>query len=187
MTHAPAAASVRFALAAFLVTAAAAFAYAGLAEGAVTASSSYVAPASACPGSADPAATPAVQQRAIACLVNWARSEAGRRSLASSRSLQRAAVLKGRGVVSCGELTHAPCGSDPLAPLRACGYRYASFGENLLLGGWREVSAREVVAAWLQSPEHRANILRAGFRDIGAALVHERDGAVWVATFGSTR
>jgi uncharacterized protein YkwD len=96
-------------------------------------------------------------------------------------------VLKGRGVVSCGEFSHSPCGSDPFAALRASGYRYASFGENLLLGSWGDVSAREVVAAWLQSSAHRANVFRAVYRNIGAALVHSHDGAVWVATFGSTR
>ena len=187
MTRAPAAAPVGRGLAAFFVAASALFVCAGVADGAGTSSGSYLAPASACPGSVDRAAPPAVQKRAIACLVNWARREAGRRSLSTSRSLERAAVLKGRGVVSCGELSHSPCGSDPLAALQVSGYRYASFGENLLLGSWGDVSAREVVAAWLQSPAHRANVFRAVFRNIGAALVHRDDGAVWVATFGSPR
>ena len=113
-------------------------------------------------------------------------------SLAQPAALQRAAALKGRGVASCGVLTHAPCGSDPTSSLRASGYRYSSFGENLFIGAWGE-APRDVVAAWLQSPAHRANILRAGFRDLGAALVRgqgllgDADAAVWVATFASPR
>jgi uncharacterized protein YkwD len=148
---------------------------------------SYLAPAGVCAGSTDPAATPAVQRGAIACLVNWARRSAGRRWLAPSRSLQRAAVLKGRKVVACGALTHSPCGSDPLAPLRASGYPYASFGENLALGPRGQVTARDIVATWIVSPPHRANIFSAGFSNIGAALVGRSEGSVWVATFGSQR
>jgi uncharacterized protein YkwD len=119
--------------------------------------------------------------------VNWARRQAGARSLAPSRSLRHAAAAKGLKVIRCGRLTHAPCGSDPLAPLRASGYPYASFGENLLLGPRGELTARQVVAAWLESPSHRSNVLRPGFRNLGAALVGKGDGAVWVTTFGSPR
>ncbi len=112
-------------------------------------------------------------------------------SLAQPAALQRAAALKGRGVASCGVLTHAPCCSDPTASLRASGYRYSSFGENLFVGAWGEVTPRDVVATWLQSPAHRANILRSEFRDLGAALVRapgflgDGDAAVWVATFAT--
>ncbi len=129
----------------------------------------------------------------MGCLVNWARRQDRRVSLAQPAALQRAAALKGRGVASCGVLTHAPCGSDPTASLRASGYRYSSFGENLFVGTWGEVTPRDVVATWLQSPAHRANILRSGFRDFGAALVRapgllgDADAAVWVATFASPR
>lgn len=185
MTHAPVAASVRPCFAALIVAAVLAFLVAGPAEGAARASGVYLAPASACPGSSDPAASPAVQRRAIGCLVNWARRADGRSGLATSRSLQRAATLKGQKVAACGQLSHTPCGALVVAAVRASGYRYASFGENLMLGPWGEVSARDVVAAWLNSPTHRANVLRGIFRDFGAALVRDGDEAVWVATFAS--
>jgi uncharacterized protein YkwD len=77
--------------------------------------------------------------------------------------------------------------------LRAAGYRYSSFGENLFVGTWGQVSARDVVAAWLQSPGHRANVLRPGFRDVGAALIRARglfgdgDAALWIAAFAAPR
>jgi uncharacterized protein YkwD len=187
MTHAPKAASVRFGVAALGAAALAALFVTHSAQADERPSSAYLAPAGVCAGSADPAATPAVQRRAIACLVNWARRSVGMRSLARSRSLQRAAVLKGRKVASCGALTHSPCGSDPLAPLRASGYPYTAFAENLALGPRGQVTARDIVAAWIESPPHRANIFGAGFRNIGAALVGKSEGSVWVATFGSRR
>ena len=194
MTPATAAAPVRLGLTAiFLASSLVAFVVAGRADGAGRSWSAYLAPAAACRGAEDPSAATAVQRRAIACLVNWARRQDQRSSLASSATLRRAAVLKGRGLVSCGELTHAPCGSDPAATLRAAGYRYASFGENLWAGPWGEASARDVVAAWLQSPGHRANVLRGGFRHLGVALVRVRgllgdgDAAVWIAAFAAPR
>ncbi|MDQ3085280.1 MAG: CAP domain-containing protein, partial [Actinomycetota bacterium] len=85
------------------------------------------------------------------------------------------------------------CGSDAAAPMRRSGYAYTRFGENLYVGALGSASAQEVVAAWLQSPGHRANILNPGFRDVGAALVRA-DGifyagaaVVWIAAFASPR
>jgi uncharacterized protein YkwD len=150
----------------------------------------YLAPASACAHAADPSTSPAVEQRAIACLINWARRRDGENGLATPRLLQRAAAVKGRRVASCGEATHAPCGSEPVAALRGTGYRYASFGENLWVGPWG-FTARQIVAAWLRSPPHRANVLRRAFCHFGVALIHapgilgNEAGAVWVATFAS--
>jgi uncharacterized protein YkwD len=188
-----AAAPARVGITAVLVAALAAFVLAGPADGGGRAWSSYLAPAAACKGSTDANAPVAVQQKAVACLVNWARVQARRGKLASSASLQRAAGLKGQKVVSCGQLSHTPCGSNLVGPLNASGYKYSSFGENLYVGPWGAVSPRDVVAAWLQSPGHRANILRPGFRHVGAALVrgegilNEGAEAVWAATFASPR
>ena len=77
--------------------------------------------------------------------------------------------------------------------MRRSGYAYTRFGENLYVGELGSASAREVVAAWLQSPGHRANILNPRFRDFGAALVRA-DGifyagpaVVWIAAFASPR
>ena len=153
----------------------------------------YLAPVDACAASADPAASPRVQRRAIRCLVNWARARNRQKRLSRSHSLQYAAALKGRGVVSCRQISHTPCGSDVAAPVRRSGYEHARFGENLYVGALRSASARDVVSAWLQSPPHRANILDPKFRDVGAALVRADgvfyDGAavVWIAAFASPR
>ncbi|HEY4620970.1 MAG TPA: CAP domain-containing protein [Gaiellaceae bacterium] len=193
MTPATAAAPVRLGFATLVAASVAASVVAVSADAAEGSWSSYLAPPAACPGADNPAAAPPAQRRAVGCLVNWARRQDRRVSLAQPVALQRAAALKGRGVASCGVLTHAPCGSDPTASLRASGYRYSSFGENLFIGAWGEVTPRDVVATWLQSPVHRANILRSGFRDLGAALVRgpglfgDADAAVWVATFASPR
>jgi uncharacterized protein YkwD len=190
---ASAAARVPFSLITTLVAALAALALVGSADGGGSAWITYLAPARTCKGSTDPAASPGVQRRAVTCLVNWARAREGRRPLARSSSLQRAALLKGRGVASCGELSHTPCGSALTAPVRRSGYAYSSFAENLFAGSSGTYSARDVVAAWLRSSGHRANLLHPGFRHVGAALVPTRRisgygvAVVWITTFASPR
>jgi uncharacterized protein YkwD len=152
---------------------------------------SLLAGAAGCPGADDAAASETVQRKAIVCLVNLARRHADRATLATPPKLRRAAAIKGRVVVSCGQLSHTPCGAEPTAALRAAGYRYAWFGENLWLGTWASFSARQVVESWLGSPGHRANILRPSFRHFGVDRVRaqgvfgEPSTAVWVATFAS--
>ena len=51
------------------------------------------------------------------------------------------------------------------------GYRSWSAGENLL---WRspDVDAAAAVQMWMESPPHRANLLRAGWREVGLGAVH---------------
>jgi uncharacterized protein YkwD len=166
---------------------------AGRADGAGQAWSTYLAPASACAGSTDPSAPRALQERAVACLLNWARVHARLARLARRAPLRVAATLKGRKVAACHDFSHTPCGVDPRATLERTGYRYATYGENLLLGTWGAVTPHEAVALWLQSPGHRANILRPDFRHLGAALVrahgmrHDGDGALWVTAFATPR
>jgi uncharacterized protein YkwD len=44
-------------------------------------------------------------------------------------------------------------------------------GENLAWGVGARAAARTIVAEWLASPEHRANLLRPGFRRVGLATL----------------
>jgi uncharacterized protein YkwD len=180
-------------LAALFAAALAAFVVASSAEGGTSAWSGSLAPVAACKGSADPTASVDTQIRAVTCLLNWARERSGRSRLAASPMLIRASAIKGRVVASCGDFSHTPCGSDFGASARRAGYRFAILAENLYAGPWGRVSPRDVVAAWLRSPGHRANILGAGYRDVGAApvrangLLGNRVSVVWTATFGSQR
>ena len=193
MISATAAAPVRLCVPVFLAIVLWTLVLVSTAGGAERAWFTYLAPVVACPRSADPAASPRAQGRAITCLVNWARLQDRQIRLSQSHSLQYAAALKGHGVVSCRQISHTPCGSDVAAPVRRSGYVHARFGENLYVGEFRSASARDVVAAWLRSPPHRANILDPKFRDVGAALVRA-DGVfyagaavVWIAAFASPR
>jgi len=170
-----------------------AFLLVGRADGAERSWSVYLAPAGTCSAADDASAPAAAQERAVACLLNWARAQDHRSRLARRSALQRAAELKGQRVASCGQFSHTPCGANVTSGVNAAGYRYATFGENLFAGTWARVSARDVVSAWLQSPPHRANVLNRLFRHVGAApvrasgLLDGTDAVVWTATFASPR
>jgi uncharacterized protein YkwD len=193
VTSATAAVPVRFSVFASIAATLAALLVAGRADSANRAWSAYLAPQGACQAADDMTAAPAVQARAISCLVNWARAQDRRAPLTARPALRRAAALKGQKVASCGQFSHTPCGTDVTATVRAAGYRYSTFGENLFAGSWGQVTARDVLAAWLQSPLHRANVLHPSFRDLGAAparapgLLGDGDTVVWTATFASPR
>jgi uncharacterized protein YkwD len=68
------------------------------------------------------------------------------------------------------------------ARVNASGAAGPIFGENLAFG---PVSSSWVVNAWLASPEHRANLLRRGFRRVGIGAVigtFEGSGGTFVVT-----
>jgi uncharacterized protein YkwD len=180
-------------LVALLTATLAALAFTTSASGGASAWSAYLAPTSACPGSADAGAPAAAQIRSVTCLVNWARAQGGRSQLAQNSALTRAAAIKGRGVANCMQFSHTPCGGSFTESIDRAGYRYSSVAENLYAGPWGQTSAREVVSAWLKSSGHRANILRPGYRHVGAAPVKAKGllgngvSVVWTATFASPR
>ena len=185
-------APVRLLLGAFVAASlAVALLVAGRADGAAREWSSYLAPTGTCAGETSTRATRAQKARSIRCLVNWARAQEGRGTLAVRPSLTRAAAMKGQAVAACGQFSHTPCGSDVSAQVRAAGYRFALFGENLYLGPWGQVSAREVVTAWLRSPSHRANLLSRAYRDLGVApvrapgLLGAGEAVLWTAAFAA--
>lgn len=164
---------------------------AGRADGAGGEWASYLAPAGTCSGETSARATRAEKARTIRCLVNWAREQDGRGMLVAQSSLTQAAAMKGKTIAACGQFSHTPCGSELSAQVRATGYRFALFGENLYLGPWGQVSAREVVTAWLRSPSHRANLLSPAYQHLGVApasapgLLGGGQAVLWTAAFAT--
>jgi uncharacterized protein YkwD len=156
--------------------------------------SGYIAPESTCPGATDLDADPRVQIQVELCLLNYARSAAGVRPLAVSPLLMRSAELKAADIVRCREFSHDACGVDVRQPFAASGYFAANvesrFGENLAWGGAEDGSPRGALLGWLDSPAHRANLLRADWQEQGLALVEVRDfrgvedSRIWVSHFG---
>jgi uncharacterized protein YkwD len=153
---------------------------------------SLLAPVTICPNPSI-SASPAVQIKAMVCYHRYARHRAGVRDLRTSIPLFRSATLKGRWITACGHFTHTPCGHLLATTFSDVGYTRGvwSIGENL---GWSSgslASVREMFSAWLRSPEHRLNIVRPWWHDLGLARIHLThlfgydDVTLWVAHFGS--
>ena len=91
----------------------------------------------------------------------------------------------------------SPDGSTPLSRMRAAGYIYSSrvgyeIGENIAWGTLWLATPQAIVAAWMASPGHRANILDANYRDTGlgvsphplASRAEGQAGAIYTQDFG---
>ena len=157
-----------------------------------TTSAGALAPSSVCRGQAAPAAPPAVQLRAMRCLINWARTHAGRAALHPSTELDRSAGMRAAEIRRCQDFSHTPCGQAFIAVFQLVGYfsLNTSVGENLAWGQGRLGTARSAMASWLASPEHRQNLFSSTWDDLGvgrrhaASLFGRPNVTVWVAQFG---
>ena len=150
----------------------------------------YLAPPGACAGSTDSAGSIGAQRRALVCLVNWARRRAGLTPVRHHRALGRAAEAKVATIVSCGDFSHAPCGTAATASTVAAGYRYRLWSENLYWGSQELGTPRAAMQAWLLSPPHRENVFGRGVRDAGIGRVYTSSFAgvqnvtVWALEMG---
>jgi uncharacterized protein YkwD len=75
---------------------------------------------------------------------------------------------------------HDPDGAGPADRMRAAGHP-APGAENIAAG---QLTAAEVMHAWMNSPEHRANILDPGLLSIGVGVSLEPGGPWWTQNFG---
>lgn len=82
--------------------------------------------------------------------------------------LNRAAEAKADNMFAEQYWSHtAPSGATPWQWIDESGYQYAYAGENLAKGF---MTAEGVVTAWMHSPEHRENLLKSEYQDVGFAV-----------------
>jgi uncharacterized protein YkwD len=56
---------------------------------------------------------------------------------------------------------------------------FMAMGENILVGPGN-FSPGQMETAWMNSPEHRANILNGAYTQVGVGIAYGADGRVWV-------
>lgn len=114
--------------------------------------------------------TLAISNTTIVALTNIQRSTSGLEPLAWNGSLAQSAALKAQDMCTKDYWSHdSPDGLTPWTFMDRAGYAYISAGENLA----KNFSSDEaVVTGWMNSPGHRANILKAGFTETGVASVN---------------
>lgn len=107
---------------------------------------------------------------------NQERVRRGLQPLAVSAQLSRAAQAKASDMMNEQYYGHAEWERF----IRVSGYNYCLAGENLAMNF---TEPREVVEAWMHSSEHRDNLLKSSYREIGVAVVRGRYKTVEDATF----
>lgn len=163
-----------------------------LGAGAATASAgTLIAPVGACAGQNRLEASAAAQERAMLCLVNYARTESGLAALEADPALEASAREKTRDILRCDSFSHFACGREFSYWIRANGYMEAECwraGENLAYGTGSLSTVRAVFRGWMRSPDHRANILGAFSQtglDVATGTLEGFAGTrIWTQHFG---
>jgi uncharacterized protein YkwD len=125
----------------------------------------------------------AVEQALIAA-VNAERAKYHLRPLRPDPTLDQIADFYACRMIEGGFFSHEDPFDGSTVDVRAAnfGYAFRKVGENLAAG---HDTVEEVVAHWMRSPGHRANILDPAFMDIGVSVkVGGEYHIYWVEEFG---
>lgn len=110
----------------------------------------------------------AIIQSEIISMTNQERADNQVGMLMENKLLDAAAQAKADDMAAKGYFAHqSPDGRQPWDFITAAGYDYQYAGENLAV---RFVDSKDVVNAWMASPEHRANIVKAQYTNIGVGI-----------------
>jgi len=103
----------------------------------------------------------------VVTLVNEERAKEGLAALRIDNTLCAAAEIRAAEIST--KFSHTrPDGSSCFTALAQVGARYSRAGENIAIG---QQTPEQVVAEWMASPGHRANILDPRFTRIGVAAL----------------
>lgn len=150
----------------------------------------YLAPERDCPGGESLDAPLPDQAETMVCLVNYARAQGGLQPVSPIGLLDESSLAKATKIVRCTDFDHNACGEDAAADVRAAGYTGA-WGENLYIADGRYGSPRVALDGWLNSVEHRENLLTPAWRTQGIAVEKvarfgsDRNVTLWVNQFGT--
>ncbi len=112
-------------------------------------------------------------------LVNVERAKYGLSALTEDWELSRIARYKSQDMHDNRYFAHtSPIYGTPFEMIKAFGLSYRTAGENIAMG---YVTPSSVVAGWMNSAGHRANILNGSYTKIGVGYV--ADGRYWTQQF----
>lgn len=109
--------------------------------------------------------TPA--ESSLLSAMNAARAAHGLQPLHADARLERAARGHSSYMLRTGTFAHGAFATR----IRRVGVRSPRIGENLAWSSGSLTAARSIVSMWLASPEHRANLLRPGYRLVGVGAL----------------
>jgi uncharacterized protein YkwD len=132
----------------------------------------------------------------VSCLINAARSDGGSPPLKASARLRDAAQGMSDLMVQQSFFSHdTPDGRTLPDRVRPTGYLPSAdvwlLGENLGWGSGALATPRAIVGGWMNSSEHRANMLAADYEDLGVGVTvgspsaADERGATYTTDFGT--
>ena len=134
---------------------------------------------------------------AIVCLHNQIRAEHDLPALRENKRLRKAALGHSKQMVRDRFFEHTtPEGVTMVDRILKARYVRADegwiLGENLAWGTGSLGTPRGAVDAWMNSPGHRANLLKGGYREVGVGIVvgvpvTDAAGATYTVDFGARR
>ncbi|HYG94553.1 MAG TPA: CAP domain-containing protein [Nocardioides sp.] len=126
----------------------------------------------------------AAVERKVVRLTNKKRKAHDCEPLKLRKSIRKAARKHSERMADAGELDHQLPGEPDVGErLEDAGYdNWTSWGENIARG---YPTPKAVVKAWMDSPDHRANILDCDFEHIGVGMVSGDGTKWWTQDFGS--
>lgn len=121
-------------------------------------------------------------------LTNQKRQENGQAPLVLNGELSSAAFNKANDMFAKNYWAHnSPDGTTPWVFIKGSGYNYIYAGENLARGF---TTPSDVINAWMNSPEHRQNMLSGNYKEVGFAVetgnLSGEDTVLVVEMLGST-
>jgi len=127
----------------------------------------------------------------VLTIVNIERAESGLGPLSECFALNQSALLHSQDMNARDFFDHTnPDGKSPSDRIRLTGFfgtaKSRWTGENIA-AGFRD--AASVMAAWMKSPGHRANVLNSKFSQLGVGIASTRSdspysGYIWTQNFG---
>jgi len=111
---------------------------------------------------------------AVLCLLNQHRASHGLPALVKDPHLQAAAQAHAEDMGRRNYHAHRdPDGVEPDQRIRRAGFEGRTTGENIAWGVGIDAAAARIVDAWMDSPGHRANILRPSFDRVGTGIGYD--------------
>ncbi|MCC6446223.1 MAG: CAP domain-containing protein [Armatimonadetes bacterium] len=124
-------------------------------------------------------------------IINQTRQANGLAPLARNATLDALAASFAQQIAAANQTNFdanhtGPDGKTAAQRMQGSGYNPVTWGENI---AWSTGSnAQEIVNQWMNSPTHRANILKADFTETGIDIANNPGGGVfkywWVQEFG---
>lgn len=129
-----------------------------------------------------PSTIGALNAQEIIAITNKERAKTGAAPLTLNTKLTEEALAKAKDMIAKQYFAHkSPDGVNVSDLANIHHYAYSLVGENLALGDFK--NSADVMDGWMNSPGHRANILKGAYTEIGvAAIMGAYEGRqVWYA------